>query len=148
MVLTRLPGYSPPAMNPAQLETLRQTLARCEGMKLAILFGSLASGSGGPDSDLDLAVAMAGPMDASARQSLADLLADTLGRPVDLVDLSTADGTLLGQILRHGMVLHSASPGMLGRLHERFLDWQNDFAPALADLLATRRKKFLTPGHG
>ena len=71
-------------------------------VRLAILFGSLASGRQTTESDLDLAVDAGRPLDLSLKMSLISELADRIGRPVDLVDLRSAGEPLLGQVLRYG----------------------------------------------
>ena len=69
---------------------------------MAILFGSLASGRGTAESDLDLAMDAGRPLDLSLKMQLIAQLADRIGRPVDLIDLRSAGEPLLGQILRYG----------------------------------------------
>ena len=132
----------------ASTAKLRELLAAEADVSLAILFGSLARGDAGRDSDLDIAVSTGRPMTATRCQELADRLAVLAGRPIDLVDLSTVGGALLGRILRRGTVVAQRDPGALGRLYERFLDWQADFAPAVESLLESRHQRLLSPGHG
>ena len=115
---------------------------------LGIVFGSVALGTSRFDSDLDVAVYPRTSMDRKKRQNLADQIADATKRPVDLIDLSTADGGLLRQILRTGALVFSKDPGILGRLSERMLDWQADFEPLLNQLLHARIKRFTTSAHG
>ena len=72
------------------------------GMRLAILFGSLAAGRERADSDLDLAVDAGHRLTAGEKLALMNELSERTGRPVDLVDLHAVGEPLLGQILRHG----------------------------------------------
>jgi predicted nucleotidyltransferase len=123
-------------------------LAKDPSLDLAILFGSMAAGRARPHSDIDIAVYPRQPLDHSALQDLSDRIALATGRPVDLVDLSRSEGTLLRQILRTGKVLFAKRPGILGTLHERLLVWQEDFEPALKAMLAARLKRFTRPLHG
>lgn len=127
---------------------LRTVLASVPDLELALVFGSCARGQAGPESDLDLAIATATPLTAHRRQDLADRLAVLGGRPVDLVDLATAGGPLLASILRHGRVIAQPNPATLGRLYVRLLDWQADLRPAVDALLASRRRRLLSPRHG
>lgn len=123
-------------------------LAADSSLEIAIVFGSVASGSAGRGSDIDIAVQARQPLDHQALQNLSDQIALASGRPVDVVDLATADGCLLRQILRHGKVIFTKRPGILGTLAERLLVWQEDFEPLLDDMLSTRLKRFNSPGHG
>lgn len=72
------------------------------GIRLAILFGSLAAGREQANSDLDLAVDAGHRLTAGEKLALMNELAERTGRPVDLVDLYVVGEPLLGQILRHG----------------------------------------------
>lgn len=67
--------------------------------------GSLAAGREEPDSDLDIAVSSSVPLTAHARIELIDELAATVGRPIDLIDLSQAHGPLLQQVLTTGRLI-------------------------------------------
>jgi predicted nucleotidyltransferase len=75
------------------------------GVRLAILFGSLAAGRERASSDLDLAVDAGHRLTASEKMALMTELVERTGRPVDLVDLHAVGEPLLGQILRHGKKL-------------------------------------------
>ena len=130
------------------LDALRSLLAEEPDVQLAILFGSLATWRATAGSDLDLAISTGGEMSSERRQELSDRLAGLVGRPIDLIDLATSGGALHGQILRTGTIVIETVPGVLGRLHERFLDWQADLAPAVESLLRTRRARLLSIGHG
>jgi len=117
-------------------------------LQLAVLFGSLTQGIARAESDIDLAVTTGHPMPPQRRQDLADRLAAFSGRAVDLIDLATQSGPLLGNILRHGTIVLQRDPSIMGRLYVRFLDWQEDLAPAVRDMLATRRKGMFAQLHG
>lgn len=115
---------------------------------LVMIFGSTAGGSHRPDSDIDVAVYSRQKLDGRKRQRLADQIACATGRTVDLIDLADAEGALLRQILRTGKVIFSKAPGILGILHERLLDWQEDFEPQLDALLESRLQQFTASVHG
>lgn len=123
-------------------------LADQPDLEFAMIFGSVASGRERRDSDIDIAVYPRHPLDHRALQNLSDQITMATGRAVDLVDLSSADGSLLRQILRTGKVLFSKRPGLLGTLTERLLVWQEDFEPALKAMLDARLKRFIAPVHG
>ena len=65
-------------------------------------FGSRIHGTAGPDSDLDLAVLVAGYADPLTVFDLAGTLADTAGCPVDLLDLRAASTIMQYQIITTG----------------------------------------------
>jgi len=84
---------------PTIVATLRERLPDL----LAIhAFGSRIQGTAGPQSDLDLAVLVAGYADPLALFDLAGDLADVAGCPVDLLDLRAASTVLQHQILVTG----------------------------------------------
>ena len=82
---------------------LRQTLqARLPQLLAIYAFGSRLRGVEGPDSDLDLAVLVAGYAEPLALFSLAGELADVAGCPVDLLDLRAASTVMQYQIITTG----------------------------------------------
>ena len=106
-------------------------------LRLAMMFGSMASGTGREDSDLDLAIA---PMDPDL--SLADeldlqrRLTEVSGRDVDLVRLDRASCLVRWQVARHGRVLREAGPFEAARVvasaASDYLDFEPGFARAAA----------------
>jgi len=123
-------------------QALQSVLAKQEGVKLAILFGSLASGTARAESDLDVAVDAGHPLDAAEKMQLIGDLAAATGRPIDLVDLQSVGEPLLGQILRYGkrLIGNDTSYGDLIRKH---LFEQADFMPYRNRILADRRKAWI-----
>lgn len=75
------------------------------------MFGSRAIGQECPDSDLDLAVLVAGKADVVALWERAQDLALGFGLDVDLVDLRTASTVLQYQVVTTGRRLFAA-PGL------------------------------------
>lgn len=65
-------------------------------------FGSRVAGTARPDSDLDLAVLLAGRADPVRLWELSQALATELGCDVDLVDFGAASTVLQHQILMNG----------------------------------------------
>lgn len=65
-------------------------------------FGSRVQGTPGPDSDLDLAVLVAGYAEPLALWALSGDLADLAGCPVDLLDLRAASTVMQYQIVTTG----------------------------------------------
>jgi predicted nucleotidyltransferase len=100
-------------MNPSKLSVLPpELLSALEAqpdLRLAVVFGSVARGQAGPDSDLDIAVLADGPLDGPRREALIRVLAQATGRPVDLVDLWSADVLVSREALGHNEAWLSSS---------------------------------------
>ena len=131
----------------AQHAPLRDLLASRSEILLAYVFGSLGEQDRqpGPDSDVDLAVAGAGPTESGDRLALMDDLATATGRPVDLVDLHTAGPVILTQALTRGTCLVKRDRALLARLIVRMWYLNEDFLPLVRMIQDARRRRFL---HG
>jgi predicted nucleotidyltransferase len=82
---------------------LIQTLqARVPNLLAIYAFGSQVQGTAGPESDLDLAVLVAGYADPLGLWAVAGDLVDIAGCPVDLLDLRTASTVMQYQIITTG----------------------------------------------
>ncbi len=94
------------------IELLRTFLAGERRVKFAYLFGSLASGTAGPLSDLDLAVYLDGRLDFfRCRLMLMESLAKLLKTEnFDLVVLNDAPLVLQNEVIRHGVILKDDRP--------------------------------------
>lgn len=117
-------------------------LAQHPEIRLAILFGSMASGEGRAESDLDLAVDAGMPLGAEARIALIGELGEATGRPVDLVDLCSVGEPLLGQIVVHGKRL-AGDDVVYAELIRRHLFDDADFMPYYRRVLAERRQAWI-----
>lgn len=82
-------------------------------------FGSRIAGTAGADSDLDLALLVAGYADPLQLWDLSHRLAALAGCPVDLLDLRAASTVMQHQILTHGQRLWSQ--GLQADLFECFV---------------------------
>jgi len=87
-----------------------QDLARCvreavPRMIALYAFGSVVDGTARPDSDLDLAVLAAGPIDAGVLFELRGRLADIACRDVDLIDLFSSSTVLRMRVVATGEIL-------------------------------------------
>jgi len=123
-------------------QALQAVLAKQEGIRLAILFGSLASGTARAESDLDVAVDAGHPLEVAEKMRLIGDLAAATGRSIDLVDLQSVGEPLLGQILRHGKRL-IGNDTHYGELIRKHLFEQADFMPYRNRILAERRKAWI-----
>ena len=123
-------------------EQPRAVLAAFPHIELALLFGSVARGDERAQSDVDIAVGARRALSAAQKIALIEALAESTGRPIDLVDLRTVGEPLLGQILRHGRRL-LGSDTAYGELISRHLFDQADFMPYHARILAERRAAWI-----
>lgn len=112
------------------------------GAPVVILFGSVASGTAGSGSDIDIAVDTGRPLTVNERVLAVEALAVLTGRPVDLVDLHGVGEPLLGQILRHGRRLR-ASDVQWGDLYARHIYECTDFLPYRNRILEERRESWI-----
>lgn len=119
---------------------IEEVLARHPSVALAVLFGSTATGAARLDSDLDLAVSAATPLNMQTRIDLLGDLALAFGRPVDLVDLDRIHSPLLHQILTKGRLVLCKDRTRYAELLLRMLYEQADFMPYYRRILAHRRK--------
>jgi predicted nucleotidyltransferase len=105
-------------------------------------FGSQVQGSANAQSDLDLAVLVAGYADPLGLWDVSGQLADIVGCPVDLLDLRAASTVMQYQVITTGRRLWSA--GLQTDLFECFVLSEKTAldearAPLLADIAATGR---------
>lgn len=121
---------------------IRATLTAHAGIRLAILFGSLAVGKGRPDSDVDLAIDAGRVLDVGTKMALIGRLAECTGRPIDLIDLRSAGEPLLGQILRNGKRLFGED-AVYAELIKRHVFDEADFMPYYRRILAERRQAWI-----
>jgi predicted nucleotidyltransferase len=96
-------------LSPAQQEIILAALAPF-GPSVIYLFGSAATGRQRPDSDLDLAFLPAEPVKPLVRFNASQVLADRLGREVDLVDLSIATTVMAKEVIRTGILISENIP--------------------------------------
>lgn len=121
---------------------IKDVLANFPQITLAVLFGSVASGKQRADSDLDIAVSAQRPLKPQEKIALVGALAESTGRAIDLIDLTTVTEPLLGQIVRHGRRL-LGSDRLFGELISHHLFEQADFMPYRARVLAERREAWI-----
>jgi predicted nucleotidyltransferase len=110
---------------------------------LGILFGSVNRGTERWESDVDVGVMADAPLSAERKKALIEALALRFGRPVDLVDLQTARGVLLHQILSTGTLVYAPDRTYYAELMKRHVFDQADFMPYYNRLLAARRRRWL-----
>jgi uncharacterized protein len=114
------------AMSP--LDEIALVLAKAPTVRLAVVFGSAARGSAGPNSDIDLGVSL----QAGADDTLASLAVEVeraTGTRVDLVSLDDAPPLLRFEIARGGhLLVERAEHAWAGFRARAMIDWW-DWAP-------------------
>lgn len=120
------PELSPATIGQAVLDVL-------PGIEALYLFGSRAKGIARADSDLDLAVFAATPLDAMQRFNAQRALSAKLDCDVDLVDLHDASSVLRSEVVNHGHLLYR-------RDAERTLDFEARVLGEYAELLDATRE--------
>lgn len=110
-------------MNVDDLERVRAAVATIRAampdVQAIYRFGSMAAGTDGPGSDLDLAVLGRHPLDPVVRFDLQEQLASVVRRAVDLVDLRAASPVMVMQVLAAGELLHDSAPEARGLFEDR-----------------------------
>jgi predicted nucleotidyltransferase len=90
----------------AALRTFFAQRAKERGIAAAYLFGSVARGTAGPRSDVDVGVLYAGaPPAGLGRFSLEGEIEEVLRRPVQVVTLNDAPPDLVHRVLRDGILV-------------------------------------------
>ena len=121
----------------------RELLLPEQGSRLALIYGSFATGKMRPGSDLDIAVLFDRPLDSERKMDLAARLEKSLSRTVDLADLFSLNGTILRQILCKGQVLLNNDPAALAVLTRRMIYNQADMMPLVRRTLKERQMRFI-----
>lgn len=124
------------------LESVRTVLVRHPEIRLAILFGSIATGRASRDSDVDLALAADHPIKADEKMALMAELAEATGRPIDLIDLHAVGEPLLGQIVKRGQRVLGTDE-RYAELIKRHLFEEADFMPYYRRILGERRAAWI-----
>jgi predicted nucleotidyltransferase len=120
---------------------LTQFLSGYPQFKLAILFGSMATGHFTRESDIDLALLSDIPISSSLKLELVEMIGTRFGRPVDIVDLYFAAEPILGQIFKGKRLL--GDDATYARLLTKHLINTADFAPLQQRILDERRNAWI-----
>lgn len=116
-------------------------LSRHPNIRLAILFGSHASGDAGSESDIDLALLADSPLSARATLEIVAEIGSELGCPVDVVDLYHAPQPILGQVFKGRRLL--GDNRTYAELLTRHLIDSADFLPLRQRILAERQAAWM-----
>ena len=123
------------------LSQLTALLSHYPQIKLAILFGSQATGNARPDSDIDLGLLAQAPLSADFKLQLIQTIGAEFGRPVDIVDLYYVPEPITGQVFK-GMRL-VGSDTTYAELLTRHLLNVADFLPLHQRILTERRNRWI-----
>ncbi len=123
-------------------QLIKEVLTQFPQICFVIVFGSVALGRQQPESDLDIAIAANHPLSANVKMAIISALAERIGRPIDLIDLSVTGEPLLGQVVRHGRRI-LGSDTQYGELIRRHLFEKADFMPYRNRILAERRQAWI-----
>jgi predicted nucleotidyltransferase len=126
----------------ATISAVRTVFDGLPEVRQVVVFGSVAAGNARADSDLDVAVDIGRPLDASAKARLVEALAAATGRAVDLVDLRAVGEPLLGQILRYGRRVLGGDADRAELIRRHVFDVE-DFQPYVDRLLRERRQAWI-----
>lgn len=134
-------------MEPMQRDAIVRALReRVPGLMGIYAFGSRVQGTARPDSDLDLAVLVAGYADVVKLFELAGELADLAGCPVDLVDLRAASTVLQHQVLVNGQRWWAQGPAA-GLFEAAALSEKTALDAARAGLMADIARRGVVHGR-
>lgn len=121
----------------SSIETkLKDFLHQFPQLKLAIVFGSVASGDATPNSDIDLALLADGPIKSELKLELMETLGEKFGRPVDIIDLHFGAEPILGQVLK-GTRLFGDNASYANLMTKHLLNTA-DFVPLQQRILSER----------
>ena len=123
------------------LSPLTALLSHYPQIKLAILFGSQATGNARPDSDIDLGLLAQTPLTSDFKLQLIQPIGAEFGRPVDIVDLYYVPEPITGQVFK-GMRL-VGSDTTYAELLTRHLLNVADFLPLHQRILTERRNRWI-----
>jgi len=120
---------------------LARLLSQYPEIRLAILFGSQATGKTTIDSDIDLAVLANTPLGTQTRLKLIEEIGLKFGCPVDIVDIYHAPEPILGQVFK-GKKLIGDNPVYATMLTRHLLNTA-DFVPLQQRILSERRAAWI-----
>ncbi len=128
--------------NPFDIDILKLILEQQQDIKLAIVFGSMATGKYSRTSDIDIAVKKEQQLSTNDKIHLIEIITQTTGRAVDLIDLSTVGEPLLGQILKQAIRVIGSDKDY-AELALQHIYAQADFVPYIERALKERRQQWI-----
>ena len=123
------------------VKKLTRLLSGYPQFRLAILFGSQATGDITGESDIDLALLSDIPISSGLKLELVEMIGARFGRPVDIVDLYYAAEPILGQVFKGKRLL--GDDATYARLLTKHLINTADFSPLQQRILNERRNAWI-----
>lgn len=123
------------------VKKLTRLLSGYPQFRLAILFGSQATGDITGESDIDLALLSDIPISSGLKLELVEMIGARFGRPVDIVDLYYAAEPILGQVFKGKRLL--GDDATYARLLTKHLINTADFSPLQQRILDERRNAWI-----
>ena len=124
------------------VKLLKEEFESDENVVLVLLFGSFASNTNTSESDLDIAFLTQHSLSIDQILALQNRLAAKMNREIDLVDLRTAHGALLQEILARGVVVLKKDPHAYYLLLKRMLGESEDDARVHAKVVEERKQNW------
>lgn len=124
-------------------EKLIKVFRNYDAIKLVILYGSIAENRETSDSDLDLGIAGDKLIPSDLKIEIIEELAAEIERPIDLIDLQSAHGTILKQILTKGSVIYNTDPPLYANIMKRMLFEDADFMPYYYRTIKEQRERWI-----
>jgi predicted nucleotidyltransferase len=121
---------------------MRALLEAKADIRLALIFGSHAARKATLQSDIDIALAAETTLSVEQKLALADEISRTFQREVDLVDLHSAHGALLQEILTRGVVVVNSDPSLYEKFIKRMLAEKEDDSRVAAKAIAERIRRW------
>lgn len=118
---------------------LRAALSAGSTVRLAVLFGSRATGKARDSSDYDVGILPVGTLTLRAELELAAALSAAVGREVDLVRLDSADPLVGREVAQTGVCLLESEPGEFAAYRATAMSRWADFD----ETIAPHRSRFL-----
>jgi predicted nucleotidyltransferase len=124
----------------APLDRLREALAQGPPLRLAVLFGSRATGKAVPGSDYDVGILPVDPgLSLHDELAIASRLSGAVGAEVDVVRLDHDAPQLGAEVARSGVCLFEAAPGAFAAYRADAISVWIDFD----SMVAPHRARFL-----
>ena len=124
------------------LDELKIFFGKDQNIHQVILFGSYARGEETAESDMDIAIQLAEPMESKQKLYYLEKIHDFTGIDIDLVDLLRVGQPLLSQIMKYGKRLKGSSI-QYAELAIKNVNTAQDFLPAIRRLMKERRERLL-----
>ena len=131
-----------PIMDTSLVSQIVNALRVVAPLELAVVFGSVARSEARADSDLDVAVRYAKPLDVRQKLAVIEALADVTGRTIDLIDFRTAGPIVAREALTGGKRIFGTNEIWASQTARTLIDYA-DFAPLIERTLRERREAWM-----